>query len=202
MLERPISVVSGKRSSEPINAILSLHFPTARTIIDPTWGKGVFWRDKEEHIQVTGGDIEAGRTTHWVGDCRFLPFRNDTFDVGVLDPPFMHDVKPHNGTRLHDDYRGIGSYEVFIDLVSDSVLALRSVCRQGFIIKCKDSVERAKYRAIHAHIIAAVGEPSDLLVFVPVTTLQSDPKWKTVQHFRRQESYFLIYKLDGRGGYL
>lgn len=192
-LERPLSVLEGKNSSEPIRAILDLHFPDAETAIDPTWGKGVFWRGLGERIQVTGGDIEPGRSTHYVGDCRSLPFPDQSFDIGVLDPPFIHDLKGATGTKLHDDYRGIGTYRAFLELVYEASKELRRVCRRGFIIKCKDSIECGKYRAIHAHVIADVGDPTDILVFVPKVHLANDPKWKTVQHFRRQESYFLVY---------
>ncbi len=189
---RPLSVFQGRRSSEAIQAILPLHFPAAKTTVDPTYGKGVFW--KGINIAVTGGDLEGSRSKDWVGDCRALPFRDNSFDIGVLDLPFMHDIKAHSGTNLWDDFRGIGSWEKLVSLSCLGAEELGRVCRQGFIIKLKDGIESGQYRPIVSLFISRFKAPYDVLVLVPQVTLATDPKWKTVQHFRRQESYFLVYK--------
>ena len=193
MTARPSSVIQGRRSSEAIKAILNLHFPEAKTAIDPTYGKGVFWRGIDG-IAVLGGDVDACKAPHWVGDCRHLPFKGSSFDIGVLDLPFMEDAHAHTGTNLWDDFSGLRGAS-FVDLVYVAAAELRRVCSQGFIIKCKDQVHGWKYNPTHSDIIADIGTPYDVLVFVPQVVLVNDPKWKTIRHFRRQESYFLIYKI-------
>ena len=189
---RPLSILQGRRSSEAIQVILDLHFPEAKTVIDPTYGKGVFWKGLD--MEVTGGDIEASRSKDFVGSCQSLPFPDDSFDIGALDLPFMHDVKEHPGTNLWHDFRGIGPWQRLIRLSCEGARELDRVCRQGFIVKLKDGIEGGKYRPIIARFIQEFKAPYDVLVFIPRVTLANDPKWKTVQHFRRQESYFLIFK--------
>jgi len=191
-MTRPLSIIQGRRSSEPIQAILDLHFPEAKTAIDPTYGKGVFWKGID--IAVTGGDLEFSRSKDFIGSCQNLPFLDSSFDIGVLDLPFMHDVKEHTGTNLWKDFRGIGPWQRLIKLSCEGARELDRVCRQGFIIKLKDGIECGKFRPTVAQFMNEFRTPYDDLVFIPQITLATDPKWKTVQHFRRQESHFLVYK--------
>ena len=186
------SLLKGKSSNLAIKQILELHFPDARTAIDVTWGKGVFWKGIDQ-VLVTGCDIEEGRTKDVVADCTQLPFKDNSFDVGVIDLPFMHDTKERTGTSLHGDYRGIGRSDEFISRTITGARELARVVRVGYIIKCKNQVERGAFRHVEADIVASLGNPIDVLEFLPDVTLQTDPKWKTVNHFRNVVSKFLIY---------
>lgn len=182
-----------RASNEAIQRILDVHFPNATTAINATWGRGVFWKGISQ-VEVIGCDLEKARARDVVAECGHLPFKNRAFDIGVLDLPFMHDVSPHNGTGLYDCYRGVGNWQRFVDLTVLGARELERVCRQGYAIKCKDGVDSGHYRPIMASLVEALGAPSDLLVFIPDVVLQVDPKWSRVVHFRRRESYFLVYK--------
>ena len=68
---------------EAFAAILECHVPLGSCIADVTYGKGVFWKQ-----------VPAGRYTLWAsdlltgGDCRTLPYPDQSVDAVVLDPPF------------------------------------------------------------------------------------------------------------------
>lgn len=197
--KRPTSVLTAPASNHAIKLLLEVHFPQARTAIDATCGKGVFWKGLESTVDVTGCDIDPTRARHAVADCQHLPFAGRSFDLGVLDLPFMHDPGANNGHKMFGCYSGMGTWERFVEMTVAGARELQRVCRQGMIIKAKDGIERGQYRPIVATLIAQLGPPWDVLVFVPQATLPHDPKWVNVHHLRRQESYFLVYK-HKRGG--
>lgn len=195
---RPESVLMGTASHEAIKLLLEVHFPNARTAIDTTWGKGVFWRGLEEHISVTGCDIQTGRARDLVANCQHLPFGCESFDLGVLDLPFMHASTPNNSIGFFTRYRGVHSWQHYVSLTVAGARELQRVCRQGMIIKAKDGIERGCYRPSVAALVVELGPPKDVLVFIPNASLPNDPKWVSVQHLRRRESYFLVYETKKR----
>ncbi len=196
---RPASLLKAKSSNVAIRQILELHFPNVTTAVDVTWGKGVFWKGID-HAAVVGCDIEMGRAKDVIADCTTLPFKDNSFDVGIIDLPFMHDTKPRSGTNLFRDYRGIGRSDEFIAMTVSGARELARVVRLGYIVKCKNQVERGAFRHIEAELVSSLGHPLDVLEFLPDVTLQNDPKWKTVNHFRNVVSKFLIYAAPKQRG--
>ncbi len=189
---RPTSLLKARSSNSAIQEILKLHFPHATKALDVTWGKGVFWKGIDQ-VFVTGCDIEMGRAKDVIADCTRLPFKDNSFDIGVIDLPFMHDTKPRSGTNLYNDYRGIGRSDEFVCITVLGARELARVVRLGYIVKCKNQVERGSFRHVEAELVSGLGHPLDVLEFSPDAILQNDPKWKTVNHFRNVVSNFLIY---------
>lgn len=74
-------------SAECIEDIFRLHFPTAKTVLDATWGLGRFWK-WDHSLDVVGVDIDS-ETARVRADYRHLPFQPKTFDVLCFDPPFI-----------------------------------------------------------------------------------------------------------------
>jgi len=70
-------------SATAVAEILTLHFPTG-TILDVNFGLGAFYRKTAR--AVTGVDIRP--PAEIICDNRKLPFADDSFDVGVCDPPY------------------------------------------------------------------------------------------------------------------
>lgn len=203
MTSRPLSVCTARKSNVPIQSIMDLHFPESRCFYDPTWGKGVFWQDFDrDPVFILASDIAPDRLPEhgFVADCRATGIADKSVDVVVIDLPFMHAKNQDVGTRLFADYTGIKSQKEFVSTTVEAAVEARRVARHGFVLKCKDAVESGKLKLSHVDIINGVDQeigkrPHDVLVFVPAVTLANDPKWGPPQHFRRQESYFLIYKL-------
>ena len=177
---------------------MELHFPGAQSVYDGTWGKGTFWKDCRD-LRVVGGDIQSARAKTLVADVTNLPLKDRIFDVGVIDLPFMHGKGKNAGAHTFRDFGDIKNQAAFVRQTIDGAVELQRVTRLGFIVKCKDIVESGTLRLSHVDVIIGIQQelavkPADIAVYVPPVVLANDPKWGPPKHFRRQESYFLVYR--------
>jgi SAM-dependent methyltransferase len=69
-----------------------------RLILDATVNKGRFWLGSRR--PVIGLDIDAGHRPAVVGDNMRMPFRDESFDVVVYDPPHV----PNQGQDRSKDF--------------------------------------------------------------------------------------------------
>src|ERR1700733_3831288 len=66
-------------------SILSFYVEDGGTVADVTFGKGVFWKNvPPSRYRVLATDLRQGV------DSRKLPYRDETLDCVVFDPPYMH----------------------------------------------------------------------------------------------------------------
>jgi hypothetical protein len=101
---------------------------------------------------------------------------------------------------LEDDFRGLGSQAAITELY-EALIGRASEVAPGIIVKAKDTIERGRFvdrRGTIAALLANHYNLVDVAVFVPTIVLSDDPKWERQLHFRRQESYFLVGKKNGR----
>jgi len=189
--------------------VLKLHVPEGAAIADVTYGLGVFWRNVDlSQYRLTPSDLKTGV------DCRKLPYRSESFDCVVLDPPYMEGLYRRSGDHL----AGSGSHKAFREFYSNgqhteggpkwhaAVLdmyfkggaeAYRVLKPNGvLIVKCQDEVSANTQRLTHVEIIqhyAGLGfYAKDLFVLVrpnnPCIT-----RLKKQVHSRKNHSYFLVF---------
>lgn len=199
------SVFVVKESAPVVQAIMSLHFPLVQTVYDPTWGHGRFW-DWSTPFQLIGSDIDTKRAKDFIADIRYCPVLGNSVDVVILDPPFYPDRKKQFRGKRGIEYGTVPSlgwggerYEQVRELYFAAIDEALRISKRGLVVKCKDMLYSQTPCWIHSDIIAYTGtkyelRPEDMAVQVFDGTLISDPRWKTQRHFRRQESYWLIYK--------
>ena len=90
--------------------ILKLHVPEGSIVADVTWGKGVFWRNvSDDRYKVLATDISMGV------DCRKLPYKGESIDCVVLDPPYMEGFYRKEGSLK----AGSGTHSAFSDAYSN-----------------------------------------------------------------------------------
>ncbi|MCL2745251.1 MAG: hypothetical protein FWE67_15515, partial [Planctomycetaceae bacterium] len=80
--------------------IMSLYVAPNTTVADVTYGKGVFWKNIPKDIYtLIKSDLADGV------DCRDLPYKSESIDCVVFDPPYMHSP---GGTahKNHQNYEG------------------------------------------------------------------------------------------------
>src|SRR3990167_10125541 len=75
-------------SADCIRDIFTLHFPTAKKVLDATYGSGRFW-SWDHHLDIVGVDCDPPVPCTVKADYRKLPFADSSCDVLVFDPPFI-----------------------------------------------------------------------------------------------------------------
>jgi len=191
-------------SAENIASILELHFPTG-TILDVNYGHGVFYKHTNGR-KVTGVDIRP--TGNVIADNKSLPFADNSFDVGVLDPPYKRG-RPGDHARGRGYVARYGKAPMTETQVTwsyeEALPELLRVCRNGIIIKIQDGTDGHKFIPRHVMISewmrSATGlYPHDISVnarhSLPSTMVQGKPRF-----FQQGISYFLIYKWLSKAPY-
>jgi hypothetical protein len=192
--------------------ILDLHVPKGSVIADVTYGLGAFWREVPEgayHLKQS--DLKTGV------DCRSLPYKKESIDCVVLDPPYMEGLFRRDTGHL----AGGGSHKAFRRAYSngqphngeikyhDAVLDLyfrageeahRVLKPMGvFIVKCQDEVSANLQRLTHVEIINRYAEmgfyAKDLFVVVRANA-PCITRLKKQEHARKNHSYFLVFTKD------
>lgn len=126
-LDSPIYTVHKGSNSGLIKNVVELYFKPGDKIADVTWGKGVFWKDIDlAHFNVLGSDIKTGT------DFRNLPYKNDSFNHSVIDPPYARTnlkgmVDCYNTTRYT-------SHKEILQLYEDGLRELVRITKEGGFI--------------------------------------------------------------------
>ena len=195
-------------SDEIFPNILSLYVVPGSTIADVTYGKGVFWRKVPAGIfNLLPSDIATGT------DCRNLPYRNETIDCVVFDPPYMHTP----GGTAHVNHQSYETYyqnnqsssdkkyhEAVLDLYFTAAQEARRVLRNGgiYIVKCQDEVCANLQRLSHVEIINELSGYGFIIEDLFVAVRKNKPGVSRILrqvHARKNHSYFLVFrKPDGK----
>lgn len=193
--------------------ILSLYVPVGSEIADVTYGKGVFWKNvNKENYTLYFSDIKTGV------DCRSLPYKNNSMDCVVLDPPYMEGFYRRHNSHL----AGTGTFSSFREAYSDGSIyaqetgspkyhdavldmyysagreALRVLRKNGIlIVKCQDEVSANKQHLTHVEIINEYAKYGFITEDLFIVIRNNKPNISTLKkqvHARKNHSYFLIFK--------
>jgi SAM-dependent methyltransferase len=221
-------------NAELFASIASLYIRPGSKIADVTFGRGVFWKAVDlAELELHASDIEAGeKLANGIAvesyaapiDCRALPYPDESFDVEVLDPPYIEGfyrraTSQRAGSGTHSAfaaaYSHAGAHEAggpkyhdaVIDLYIRAGLEARRILRPGgrLIVKCQDEVSAGKQRLAHVEIITAYESMGfhSIDLFVLVRTNKPGVSRIVEQvHARKNHSYFLVFeKPRGRAKY-
>jgi tRNA G10 N-methylase Trm11 len=196
-------------NAEVFTKVLQLHVAPKSKVADVTYGKGVFWRNIPRFkYHVVGTDIQTGT------DCCALPYKDESIDCVVLDPPYMEGLY----RRAKSHLAGAGSFRAFRDHYSNGkhtnggpkyheavldmyfragkeayrVLRSEGVC----IVKCQDEVSANTQRLTHVEIINEYQGMGFYTKDLFVVVRQNRPTVsRTVGqvHARKNHSYFLVF---------
>jgi tRNA G10 N-methylase Trm11 len=190
--------------------ILSLHVPNGAKIADVTYGNGVFWKNVDiSKYELKATDISAGI------DCRSLPYENESFDVLVLDPPYMEGLLRNNtshkaGTSTYsafrkcysngDEYNNDGPkwHKAVTDLYYKAGIESYRVLKTNgiMIVKCQDEVSANRQWLTHVEIInyyEQLGFYTKDLFIVVRQNKASIARLIKQKHARKNHSYFLVF---------
>ena len=157
---------------------------------DVTYGRGAFWREVDTgKYNVIGTDLKTGT------DFRFLPYSNELFNHGVIDPPYARTglgdmMKCYNTSRA-------SSHSEIMNLYREGLRELyRVVKTNGFIlVKCQDEVYGCKQHWSHIEIKDMAEElglyARDMFVLVNTKTPKVHQNQK---HARKNHSYLWVFE--------
>lgn len=192
-------------NSDVFPSILKLYVAEGARIADVTYGKGVFWKNvKTATYKLLKTDLATGV------DCRALPYKGNSLDCVVLDPPYMHTPggTAHVGHQNFEQYyrnNGPGNrtqqkyHEAVLALYLEASHEAHRVLKNGgvFIVKCQDEVCACKQRLTHVEIINDLTErlfmAEDLFVLVR-TNRPGVSRILKQRHARKNHSYFLVFR--------
>lgn len=191
--------------SEIIKNILKLHSEQGFIDLDPTYSKGLFYKNtniKEPKYKFDINPVVKGVKK---GDSRNLPLNDESINVEIFDPPFLatkgkslsqsdnnnvinkrFSVYP-NETELHQFY---------IDSMKEAYRILKP---DGILIfKCQDKVSSGKQYMTHCFIMNEAIKigfyPKDLFVLLSKNRLTAQWQAKNQKHARKYHSYFWVFQ--------
>lgn len=193
------SLITGN-NADLIAEVARLYAKGDPKIADLTYGKGVFWR-KTPHLRVFGSDmVTQPKRPH---DFRALPYRNATFDIAVLDPPYIHSPGQHQTDARYQNRKTTKGMlwcdlrrELYIPGMREAMRIVRPEGGQVWV-KCKDQVQSGMQRWCHVelcHDAIAMGlYPRDLFILV-ATSRTADTRWNVQHHARKPHSFLWIFE--------
>lgn len=207
-----VSVVHGD-NADLIEEVSRLYLQPEMVVADVTFGMGAFWtRADTDEFYLLASDIDPSKE-EWLAkkklrgifieaDFTALPYEDESVDIVVLDPPYIHSPGKHmTDARYGNSATTKGMYHADImDLYRDGMgEAMRVLKPGGFLwVKCKDQVMSSTQQWSHIdlfHIADRLGMyQRDLFVLVP-TSRTSMGRWKTQFHARKVHSYLLVFEV-------
>jgi hypothetical protein len=185
-------------NAQTVADILRVLFPDARTVLDLTYGSGRFWSPKHPvPVTVTGMDLDPEHARDIVGDFRALDFEDDTYDVGIFDPPYQWDMgrgKPSVMGGRFGTYRSEAEARAAIQA---GALEAWRTARLGIIVKAQDHVHSQRVVWMSDWVRDALDvEPFDQVHLMRRHKI-TDPKWTRQLSVWRNHATFWIYRKDG-----
>ena len=145
-----LSCIQGN-NTKLIEEVSKLFLDRDRIIVDITYGKGVFW--KGINLDVIGSDKRGN--VDLKADFRMLPYKSESVDVVVFDPPYMHGGKTVKKS-INQCYQNENtSHESVIRNYGLGILeGARILKKRGKIfVKCQDEIESGRQRFSHMEVI-------------------------------------------------
>jgi hypothetical protein len=196
-------------NADLIAEVAKLYARPHHKIADLTYGKGVFWR-QTPHLDVTGSDLVTVPERPY--DFRRLPYDTASFDIAVLDPPYIHSPGQHQTDSRYQNAattKGL-DHDGIMQLYRDGMVEAKRIVRLGgqVWVKCKDQVASGVQRWDHIQLYLmaeALGlYARDLFVLEP-TAQTSDARWEVQHHARKRHSYLWVFerlKVEEKGSAL
>jgi hypothetical protein len=184
------SVSHGLTSGEAIEGLLTLA-KVRGTILDVTFGSGVFWKGSPRVVY--GCDINPERAKDLVADFRHLPFRDAEYRTVVFDPPFHPFVNSAEQARFH----GMGNNEK--ELKTDFQLGVKECWRVAqchLIVKCQGFVHNHTPQWMPLWAIEICGEPFEWLI-VSRDGKRVSGRWTSTLSLRRNHADYLLFSKLG-----
>lgn len=191
---------------EILRAISILHNGGKPFELDPTYSKGVFYRNfPEPRLKF---DLAPQSEDVRQADCRALPVEDESVHSIMFDPPFVMSGDAHKEDatgKIALRFMAFSSYTELAELYVPAIQEFHRVLKPNglLVFKCQDSVGRQLQHLTHVDVVRWAQEigfyAKDMFVLVR-TNLLMDSRWLNQQHARKAHSYFLVFVKQQRAG--
>lgn len=190
--------------------VAKLYLRPGMKVADVTYGKGRFWQKANPHdlgIELFMSDLYPDSDFAVEKyDFTKLPYEDKSFDVVVLDPPYMHGQGTGKGvkesiSKVYNNNATGGkgwSHKKTLGLYYDGMSEAARVVKSGgqAWVKCQDEIESGKQQWTHVELLGFAGslglKAHDLFVLV----FPGKPAQRQAEqyHARKNHSYLLIFE--------
>jgi hypothetical protein len=216
MKQEPIYSTIIGTSDRVIPGILRLYVPEGSLIADLTYRTGVFWKQVDTwKYRLVTSDLAPLPGLSVRCDLRRTPYRDESFDCVVLDPPYGNGSTKPRRDHIQEQYDTASCMtpaeikELYRYGLPEAHRILRP--RGIMIVKCQPMVDGGKQHWIDCTVFdwatvlhGMIG--LDRFHMIPPAKPPMHSKWVVQQHARKWGSIFWVFKKDspqrrrGRGG--
>ena len=189
---------------EIIQNIISLYIPSKQIDLDPTYSKGIFYKNSPFPAPELKFDLYPQVEGVIQADCRNLPLDNQSINSIMFDPPFLATTGPslnssQNNNLINKRFGVYHNEQALHQMYWDSLKEFWRILKpEGILIfKCQDKVSSGKQYMTHVYTMNMAEEIGfytlDLFVLGVESRLVAD--WQMNQkHARKFHSYFLVFQ--------
>lgn len=191
--------------TEIIQSILELHVPNHIIDLDPTYSKGVFYKNNNIQPPKLKYDLFPQVEDCLQADCRNLPIEDKSLDCIMFDPPFVVSCGPSIGNgneksniitnRFSSFYPVTNLFSFYDESLKEFYRILKN--NGVLIFKCQDTVSGGINYMSHIYIHNMASNigfyPKDLFILEAKNRLISG-KVKNQNHARKFHSYFWVFE--------
>ena len=186
-------------TDELIGNVVKLYLRPGMRIADVTYGKGLFWR----RVDMSKYDFHPSdiATTEPKRDFRRLDYADGSFDVVVVDPPFLPNTGGpayYAGIRYRNQESDCRNYDDVISLYRQAMKECWRILKGGgqMWVKCKDGQRGDKQVMTHiaVHDIA-IRELSMAVYDLFILRRKQQPmmRFPTQRYSRKNHSYLWVF---------
>lgn len=194
---------------EIIRNILQLHIPSRQIDCDPTFSKGVCYKDAGIQVPKYRFDINPQCDGVEYGDSRHLPLDDESVDSILFDPPFLaatgKSLEENKSNNVINKRFGVYPSEKELhQFYIDSMVEAHRILRSGgiLIFKCQDKVKNMKQYMSHVFIMNEAVKigfyPRDLFVLIAKSRLVADWQVRNQKNARKFHCYFWVFEKSER----
>jgi len=192
------------RQTEIINWILRLHAPDHKIDCDPTYSKGLFYRNTGIEEPAYKFDLEPQFDDVIKCDCRNLPVDDESFSCIIFDPPFLatkgKSLNADKGNVINKRFTVYPTEDELHRMYAESLKEFYRVLKSGgiLIFKCQDKVSSGKQYMSHCFVMNEAVKtgfyPKDLFILLSKNRIVADWQIRNQKHARKYHCYFWVFE--------
>jgi len=187
---------------EIISNIIKLHSPEGKIDIDPTFSKGVFYKNIPEPKYKF--DLNPQTKDTIKADCTNLPVKSNSMSCIMFDPPFLISCGPslkykkEGSNIISSRFSCFRTVNDLIKMYNNSIKEFYRILKNSgiLIFKCQDTVSSGKNYFIHNEIYSMALNNNfyakDLFVLLAKSRIIGN--FKKQIHARKFHSYFWVFE--------